>query len=226
MTRILLIGIVALLSFAVIGNSQEAPDEKRVQIQLITDFEDAHCRHRSHEIVAPPLYGYEVFYGGDGNPSTASCSCIPAPQNPQSHGEVVKLEYSVLRPRTYAGFWLKWSVPGLDVEEWDALCFDIRGCNGSSQGDCKAFPVEHPYFSSTFKVELKVNGWGWRTVYIDNVASTWTSVEIPLEWFEDTTWRYTASRNEFVITLEEHVATVDRGVYYIDNVFFKRDLGE
>jgi hypothetical protein len=211
--------MVVLLGFLVTSGLRAAAVE---EVQWITDFEGAHCRQRSHEIVAPPLYGYEAFYGGEGNASTASCSCVPAPQEPQTYSQVVKLEYNVTRSRTYSGFWLKWSVPGFQIDDWDVLSFDIRGCDSSCEGDCEAFPVEPPYFSSTIKVELKVDGWGWRTVYIDNVTSEWTRLEIPLEWFEDTTWGYSGSRNEFVITLEEHVATVDRGVYYIDNIAFKR----
>lgn len=226
MNRILATVLVAVLALAAFGNAQDATDNGNVEILTITDFEGAHCRVRSHEIVAPPLYGYEAFYGGEGNRSTASCQCMPAPMDPQVQGGVARLEYSVVRPRTYAGFWLKWVVPGFNVEDWDALCFDIRGCDASSPADCDPCPVDSPYFSSTIKVELKIDGWGWRTAYVDNVASTWTRVRIPLEWFDDTTWEYSASRNEFVITLEEHVATVDRGVYYIDNIFLERTLDE
>ncbi len=217
--------VVALLALgcAAICNAQVGEDGHEAGIYLITDFEGRHCRRESHEIVAPPLYGYEAFYGGTGNRSTAEVDCVRDAVEPEIHGEVARLEYNVVRKQTYAGLWLQWSVPGFDLAKWDALCFDIRGCDSSISGDCRSLPEAEAYFSSTIKVELKVNGWGWKTVYIDDITSDWMRVEIPIEWFEDTTWWYSAPRNEFVITLEEPIATADRGVFFIDNIRFERD---
>lgn len=215
---------VAFLLLVCVASMVGRADSSEPTVCSLTDFEGAYCSEVAFDLNVPPILGYDAFYGGPGNPSTAAVSCVTDRKEPQTHSQVARVEYDVTRLRSYAGFWMQWAIKDFDIEEWDTLCFDIRGCDPAIAGDCFGHGAAYAGFTSRIKVELKVRGWGWRTIYLDAVTPDWHRVEASLADFVDTTWDV-PSTNEFVITFEQREATVDRGMVYIDNISFVRKAG-
>jgi hypothetical protein len=185
----------------------------------LIDFEGSFCSIFTSELEVAPVLGYESFT--DGNAGEAYVSCVTDLKEPQTHSRVARVEYNVSKLRSFAGFWLKWAVPEFSIEQWDAIAFDIRGCDTAVQNDCYGKRGKYEAFTSRVKVELKIEGWGWRVVYFDFVTTDWQTVRIPLRGFIETGWAMDPS-NEFVVTFEEREATADRGLVYLDNVRFER----
>ena len=188
----------------------------------LTDFDGRYCAESTYALNVPPILGYDAFYGGPGNPSTAAVACVVDAKEPQTHSRVARVEYNVARLRTYAGFWMQWNVEAFSIKQWDTLFFDVRGCDPAVDGDCSGSGGAYQGFTTRFKVELKIRGWGWQTAYVEGVTSEWRRIEIPLSDFVDTTWDVPPV-DEFVITFEQRVATASRGAIYIDNIGFAKE---
>lgn len=212
--------LLLLLAAAATGALAVAGSSGATVCPLI-DFEGSFCSIFTSELHVGPVLGYEAFFGGAGNPSAGAVSCVTDLKEPQTHSRVARVEYDVSTPRSFAGFWLKWAVPEFVIGQWDVIAFDIRGCDASVQNDSFGKKGKYETFTSRVKIELKIQGWGWRVAYFDFVTTDWQTVQIPVADFIDTGWAM-GPNNEFVVAFEEQEATADRGLVYLDNIRFER----
>jgi hypothetical protein len=127
-----------------------------------------------------------------------------------SHGKkLMRIEYDVSKNDDFSGFWLKFKLAQFRPADWKVVTFRLRGDGRTG-------------YSTRLKVELKVNEdrWGWRTLYIDNLTEKWQRYSLSLGEFQ-LLQEFTGT-DEFVLTFENKVATVKKGVVYLADVAFER----
>lgn len=125
-------------------------------------------------------------------------------------GDVLDIEYDVSKPGDFSGVWIKFQSPNFQPNKWSAVSFWVKG-------DAKIG------FTQKLKVELKLReaNWGWRTIYIANIASDrWQQFRLRLNDFERIdSWD---SSDEFILTFENREVTAPKGKIYLDHIAFEK----
>lgn len=127
--------------------------------------------------------------------------------DPEGHRGVLRVEYQLLKPDAYAGYF--WKLKDFDPSDYPFLTLYVRG------DPTAGYPEK-------LKVELKVPNVGWYYRYIE-ITDAWQEFTLPLTTFEKAEWAE-GKPLEFVITVEESATTEDEGAFYIDEISFTNPL--
>ncbi|HUW23686.1 MAG TPA: hypothetical protein VMW39_06625, partial [bacterium] len=178
--------------FATREKPSAEPQEVSVDLSL-TDFESG----RSPTGPTDPVSDMGAFYDP---PGYTRESLVEDPEK----GTCWRLESYVPQGK-YNGTWMK--LRNLDLSNYKSFVFDVRG--DKRQG-----------YTTTFKIELKNSRGEVGTYVVSGVTDKWQRKPIPLSEFEGITdWK---DITEFTIVFEEGRATKQKGVIYIDNIFFSK----
>jgi hypothetical protein len=124
-------------------------------------------------------------------------------------GYALRLIYSVDSTRpAFGGLWMR--LQNLDATGSDSLAFRVKGDAGMG-------------YTHVFKVELKDAMDKASHFYVQGVSDQWQDVEIPLKNFEG--MANFRKLKEFVVVFEDTTATAKKGVIYLDDVRFRKEVG-